>query len=359
VRPRRCGNDDGVKHRPVSPIAELYPLMSTDALVELVDSIRRNGLREPIVLRPDGAVLDGRNRLRACEIAGVEARFTEFVGSDQEALEFVVDTNSTRRHLSESQRAIVAARLATFSHGGSRTGRTAGFTQRAAAEKLGVGERTVRDGKLVLERGTAELADDVERGLIAVRAAAELIRAAGKERVLVSEYHRLRRQSGSVEWYTPPHIINLVIRLFGEIDLDPASNEGDPWVTARRHFTAADDGLSRPWNGRVFLNPPWNAQGSPAAWVKKLVEGYEHGAVTEAVCLLPARTNTAWMDLLRGYARCFVRGRLRFGDAKGEAPFPVVLVYLGARTQAFVDIFDVVGSCYAKVPVSPLVGTPV
>jgi len=349
VRPRRCGNDDDVEPRPVSPIAELYSLMSADALMELADSIRGNGLREPIVLRADGSVLDGRNRLRACEIAGVEARFTEFMGSDQEALEFVVDTNSTRRHLSESQRAIVAARLATFSHGGSRSGRVVGFTQRAAAEKLGVGERTVRDGKLVLERGTAELADDVARGLIAVRAAAELIRSAGKERVLVAEYHRLRRQSGSVEWYTPPHILGLVTDLLGQIDLDPASNEGEPWVTARRHFTVADDGLTQPWDGRVFLNPPWNAQGSPAAWVKKLIGEYEHGEVTEAVCLLPARTNTAWMDSLGDYARCFVRGRLRFGDAEGDAPFPVVLVYLGSRVQDFVDIFDAVGSCYARM----------
>lgn len=343
----------------MSPIAELYPLMDADALLELSHSVRRNGLREPIVLRADGAVLDGRNRLRACEIAGVEPRFVEFSGSDEDALEFVVDTNSTRRHLSKSQRALVAARLADFQHGGSRSRQAGSYTQKAAAAKLGIGERSVRDGKLVIERGPAELKADVERGLVAVRAAAEMIRAAGKERVLVSEYHRLRRESGSVEWYTPPHILGLVTELLGEIDLDPASNEGEPWVTARRHFTAADDGLSQKWSGRIFLNPPWNAQGSPAAWVKKLIEEYERGEVIEAVCLLPARTNTAWMDLLSGYARCFVRGRLRFGDATGEAPFPVVLVYLGSRVQEFVDIFDVVGSCYAKVAALPRAATPV
>ncbi|MEW1835949.1 DNA N-6-adenine-methyltransferase [Microbacterium sp. NPDC079995] len=338
-----------MRHHPVSPIAELYPLMDTASLLELADSVRRNGLREPIVLTADGAVLDGRNRLRACEIAGVEPHFVEFAGADEDALEYVVDTNSARRHLSESQRALIAARLADFRHGGSRSRPTGRYTQKAAAAKLGIGERTVRDGKLVLERGPVELAEDVERGLIAVRAAAELIRSAGKERVLVAEYHRLRRQSGSVEWYSPPSILRLVTELFGEIDLDPASNEGEPWVSAKHHYTQSDDGLSRPWEGRVFLNPPWNAQGSPAAWVKKLLDEYEGGGVTEAVCLLPARTNTVWMDSLSKFPRCFVKGRLKFGDAAGEAPFPVVLVYLGPRTQDFVDLFDDLGSCYAKV----------
>ncbi|WP_409048608.1 DNA N-6-adenine-methyltransferase [Microbacterium sp. HA-8] len=337
----------------VSPIAEIYPLMGTPELTELADSIRRNGLREPVVLRPDGAVLDGRNRLRACAIAEVEPRFVEFAGTDREALEFVVDTNSHRRHLSESARALVAARLATFTHGGRRDGgNPALLTQRDAAERLGVSERSVRDGKVVIDHAPAELVDDVQRGLIAVRAAAELIRAAGKDKILVAEYHRLRRASGSTEWYTPPHVLNLVTELFGAIDLDPASNEGEPWVTARTYYTKADDGLSREWSGRVFLNPPWDSQGSPGPWVAKLVDEYTTGRVSEAICLLPARVNTAWMDRLAPYARCFVRGRLRFGDATGDAPFAVVLVYLGDRVQEFVDLFDALGSCYGHLPPS-------
>ncbi|WP_076680416.1 DNA N-6-adenine-methyltransferase [Microbacterium sp. RU33B] len=340
--------------RAVSPIAEIYPLMGQAELAELADSIHRNGLREPIVTRQDGTVLDGRNRLRACEIARVTPRFVEFAGTDREALEFVVDTNSHRRHLSESARALVAARLATFTHGGRRDGNAAALlTQRDAAERLGISERSVRDGKVVIDHAPEELVDDVQRGLIAVRAAAELIRAAGKDKVLVAEYHRLRRASGSTEWYTPPHVLNLVTELFGEIDLDPASNEGEPWVMARAHFTRADDGLSRGWNGRVFLNPPWDSQGSPGQWVAKLVDEYTAGRVTEAICLLPARVNTAWMDRLAPYARCFVRGRLRFGDATGDAPFPVVLVYLGARIQEFVDVFGGLGSCYRQILPSP------
>lgn len=335
--------------RPISPLAEIYPLMDEPSFAELTDSIRQNGLRESIVLRGDGSVLDGRNRLRACAEAGVEPHFTEFNGSDEEALELVVDLNGARRHLSESQRGVVAARLARFGHGGSRSAARVSFTQKAAAERLGVSERTVRDAKLVLEKGTVELADDVERGLVAVRAAAELIRSAGKNHLLVAEYHRLRRQSGTTEWYTPRRILALVTEVLEEIDLDPASNAGTPWVTAQRHFTEADDGLKQAWSGKVFLNPPWGKQGSPGPWVAKLLDEYGSGNVTEAICLLPARTNTVWMDKLREHPRCFVRGRLKFGDAGGAAPFPVVIVYLGPRPSAFVDIFSSVGSCYAYV----------
>lgn len=346
-----------MSQRAVSPIAEIYPLMASVELAELAGSIRRNGLREPVVLRPDGSVLDGRNRLRACEIAGVQPRFVEFNGTDREALDFVVDTNSHRRHLNDGQRALIAARLATFQHGGRRDVPDSGLlTQKEAAQRLGVSERTVRDGKVILDHASAELADDVEQGLIAIRAAAELIRAAGKDRVLVAEYHRLRRSSGTAEWYTPPHIVNLVTSLLGEIDLDPASNEGEPWVDAHRHFTREDDGLIQDWAGRVFLNPPWDAQGSPGRWVAKLVEEYEAGRVTEAVCLLPARVNTLWMDRLAPFARCFVRGRLRFGDASGDAPFPVVLIYLGGRSQDFVNTFHHVGECYGHL--LPRASTP-
>lgn len=332
--------------------ADLYPLMDHDALNELAASIRRNGLREPIVLHADGTVLDGRHRLLACEMAGVTAVFTEFAGTDQDALEYVVDTNSTRRHLTESQRAMVAAQLVGFGHGGRRDGADdmAMLTQKQAAARLGISERTVRDGKLVVDHAPVDLASDVERGIMAVRAAAEIIRAAGKDKTLVAEYHRLRRASGSTEWYTPPHILNLATQLLGEIDLDPASNPGEAWVTARHHFTKEDDGLAQPWRGRVWLNPPWDGQGSPSRWVSKLVDEYESGAVTEAVCLLPARVNTVWMDRLAPYARCFVKGRLRFGDATGDAPFPVVLVYLGPRVQEFVNVFRPVGATYGYLP---------
>lgn len=91
----------------VHPAAELFPLMSDDELAALADDIKENGLRQPIVLDGDGKLLDGRNRLRACEAAGIKPSFVSVNGSDPVA--FVVSLNVKRRNLTASQRAIAAA----------------------------------------------------------------------------------------------------------------------------------------------------------------------------------------------------------------------------------------------------------
>lgn len=334
-----------------SAYANLFPLMSPEELQGLTASISAHGLRESIVLDQTGRILDGRNRFLACRLAGVAPRFRDWGGTDEEARAWVIDTNLHRRHLSESQRAILAARLANVTHGGDRRSQPAQVphervSQAQAAGTFGISERTVRDAKLVLEHGPDELRDDVEGGLLAARVAAELIRAAGKDRSLAAEYYRLRRTSKSQEWYTPRHIILLVQEVFhGEIDLDPASNSHvDPWVPAHTHYTKEDDGLALPWGGRVFLNPPFDR--SPRAWVEKLHRSYITGEVSQAIALLPARTNTDWIQVLADYPRCFIRGRLRFSDGAGEAQFPSVAVYLGADVELFATVFSRIGEVY-------------
>src|ERR1041385_5743384 len=92
------------------PIASLFPMMDDDELAELADDIRDQGQREPIILH-EGKILDGRNRYLACERAAVEPIVENFSGDDP--LAFVVSLNLIRRHLSESQRAMVAAKIAT------------------------------------------------------------------------------------------------------------------------------------------------------------------------------------------------------------------------------------------------------
>jgi ParB-like chromosome segregation protein Spo0J len=100
-------------------LADLFPLLDDDDLQRLADDIRENGLRESIWLY-QGKILDGRNRYRACQIVGVEPSFDEFSGNDSEALKLVISLNLHRRHLTISQRAMVAAALEHFQHGGNR-----------------------------------------------------------------------------------------------------------------------------------------------------------------------------------------------------------------------------------------------
>src|SRR5713226_5531033 len=92
-------------------VAELFHCWRGRAFEELAADIKKNGLREPILLDGEGRIVDGRNRYRACLAAGVEPRFVEWEG-EGELAELAVSLNLRRRHLNESQRALVAAKLA-------------------------------------------------------------------------------------------------------------------------------------------------------------------------------------------------------------------------------------------------------
>jgi hypothetical protein len=94
---------------PFHPAASMFPIMSGDELQELAGDIAKHGLREEITKDRDGRILDGRNRLRACQIAKVAPRFNAFDGDDTTA--FVVSMNLHRRHLTQEQKREIVAKL--------------------------------------------------------------------------------------------------------------------------------------------------------------------------------------------------------------------------------------------------------
>lgn len=101
---------------PVHPVASLFPMIDDDALNALAEDIKKNGQREPILVAfLDGrelnepVVVDGRNRFKACEIAGVEPEFSnDYVMEPDEIGPWVISHNLHRRHLTTSQKAAVA-----------------------------------------------------------------------------------------------------------------------------------------------------------------------------------------------------------------------------------------------------------
>lgn len=154
------------------PLSELFPLMQGREFDELVADIRAHGVREPITVL-DGQILDGRNRWRACEASGVRPTLVEYDGDDP--LAWVISLNLHRRHLDESQRAMVAAKIATLPKGANQHTAPANLpTQPEAAALLNVSERTVRSARRVLDRGSGELVSAVESGRVSVSAAADV-----------------------------------------------------------------------------------------------------------------------------------------------------------------------------------------
>lgn len=159
------------------PVSEIFPGMPQPEFEALVADIRANGLREPIQVVND-QIVDGRHRYRACIEAGVEPMFVA-VPDNVDLNALVISLNLRRRHLSESQRAMVAAKLETLDQG--RPQKHANLhvlpvSRSNAAQLLNVSSRSVANAAKVLQDGTPDLIGVVDRGDLAVSTAAELAR---------------------------------------------------------------------------------------------------------------------------------------------------------------------------------------
>ncbi|MGB3642709.1 MAG: DNA N-6-adenine-methyltransferase [Rivularia sp. (in: cyanobacteria)] len=151
----------------------------------------------------------------------------------------------------------------------------------------------------------------------------------------------------SDEWYTPPHVSELVTQVLGQISLDPCADEGKH-IPAAMHYTAMDDGLIQEWNGRVFINPPYS---QPGAWIKKLQTEVASGRVKEAIALIPAATDTKWLSpILKSQPVCFWTGRIKFLDMSYKPRLSArqshCLVYWGENWERFKEVFDPYGVVY-------------
>jgi hypothetical protein len=156
------------------PLADLFPLLAADEQRALTTDIMDHGLFAPIMTF-EGKILDGRNRYLACQEAGVEPVFKEYKGDDP--LGYVVSLNMVRRHLNESQRAMIAARVANMRQGARTDLSPIGEKSQAqAASMFNVGKRSVERAGEVLDKGSPELIEKVEHGDLAVSAAASIVR---------------------------------------------------------------------------------------------------------------------------------------------------------------------------------------
>jgi hypothetical protein len=150
----------------------LFPPCTNDELMALRNDIEKNGQIEPAVLY-EGKILDGRNRATACAMLGIELETVEYEGDDPVA--FVMSKNLCRRHLNESQRAMIAAKLANLPpHRPVEKDKAVNlptYSQEQAAESLNVSESQVRKAKKLQRVASQEVIEQVELGKKTVHAA--------------------------------------------------------------------------------------------------------------------------------------------------------------------------------------------
>ena len=319
----------------IHPVAELFPMMSESELSELSDDIKKNGLQHPVIFDKD-VLLDGRNRMAACKLAGVEFNSKEYRGNDP--VSFIISSNLHRRHLTESQRGMVAARIATMRQG-ERTDKpcvnSSKVSQSEAAKLLNVSRSIVQDAKFI-QRESPELAAQVERGEKSIHAAKKELKP------------HVAQNSGDNEWYTPKPYIAAAKEVMGNIDLDPASSkDANKIVGASTIFTSEDNGLKKDWSGKLWLNPPY-ASDLVGKFIEKLSVSVESGEVKEALVLVNNATETKWFSRLASVSTflCFPTGRVKFWhtDKKDSAPLQGQCVaYIGKHGKKFCDEFKSFG----------------
>lgn len=148
----------------VHPLADALPMLPSDELADLAQDIKENGLLDPLTLDADGRLIDGRNRLTACDMAGVKPTFVVFTG-DPEAL--VLSRGGRRRNITAGQRAMLTARV-MWNRGlwdGEKWSESKSF-----ASANGVGKSDLSMCGVILAHST-DLAADVLGGTVALRAA--------------------------------------------------------------------------------------------------------------------------------------------------------------------------------------------
>jgi hypothetical protein len=124
----------------------------------------------------------------------------------------------------------------------------------------------------------------------------------------VSEWENCIGQSD--EWYTPPEIFDALGLTF---DYDVASPGRDHWVPALNVYTKWHDGLKQPWDGRVFMNPPFGGRNGQVPWLEKFI------AHADGIAIVPARTSAKWFhDLVpKCHGVLFPKGKTKFHRPDG------------------------------------------
>lgn len=163
---------------------------------------------------------------------------------------------------------------------------------------------------------------------------------------------QLLTSSKSNEWYSPSEVVEPARVLFGGIiDLDPAScEEANEVIQAVTFYTKEQDGLSMPWFGSMWLNPPYgkddNHKSNAGRWTRHLIHEYSIEHIDQAVTLVNAAIGRIWFNELWQFPICFPYKRIQFwqpGSKRDQPTFGNTIAYLGPNHEAFADLYAPLG----------------
>lgn len=341
------------------------PPLTEEEYNELKNDIAERGVMVPIEYDENGNVLDGHHRLQICAELGITDFPTVIRAGMTEAEKrtHARKLNIARRQLNREQKQeLIREQLRE----------TPELSDRQIAKAIGVSDKTVGSQRRDMESG-AEIphlenrqgADgkqyprQVEHKSFDLPPATTMWEAESQQRARaaldipsepIEPEHRphVTNNSGCNEWYTPERYLDLAREVLGEIDLDPASCAfANETVKARLFYSEDDDGLTKPWHGRVWMNPPYSAD-LVSKFADKFVDEYNDGNVTEGIVLVNNATETAWFASLVNAATavCFPRGRIRYQSPNRESLAPLqgqAFLYFGENGDRFLRVFSEIG----------------
>lgn len=378
----------------------LIPPLSADEKQQLESNIAADGCRDPLVMW-NGTLIDGHNRYEICTRLDLPFQVVcHDFNSRDDATEWIINNQFGRRNLSDYQRGVLALRMKPIiearalarQQGGQGgillsqisdeatpdifTNETAPAilqeapkptirTDEAVSQLANISRDTIRKIEQIEKVAAPEVKEWAAAGEVSINLAAQFVALPEEVQqeaiAAIAEHHEPAKEvmreavhnhraqgTGENEWYTPQTHLDAAYEVLGNIDLDPASSEiANKTVQADQIFTIDDDGLTKEWAGRVWMNPPY-AQPFIAQFVEKLASEYEAGRVTEAISLTHNYTDTVWFHRAAKScaAICFTRGRIGFLSPEGKKAAPTqgqAFFYYGSKVAEFVASFSRIG----------------
>jgi DNA N-6-adenine-methyltransferase (Dam) len=332
----------------------LIPPLAPEELSGLEAALLSDGCRDPLVTWRD-TLIDGHNRYEICTRHGIAFKTMEIeFESDTHARVWMRNNQRSRRNLSDAwkielelgnkedlaeigrskNKATVGrpAKESLSNNDNDLTPEPKHDTRKEIAKAAGVSTGKIAQAEVVKKK-SPELWEKAKAGEITVHAAYK-----------AATVH-VGQNSGDNEWYTPPDYIAAARATMGGIDCDPASSEiANKTVAATVFFTKDDDGLSKKWSGRVWMNPPY-AQPLMGQFAESVSAKFETGEINQACILCNNATETKWFNRMARIASaiCFPEGRIKFLDANGKPGAPLqgqAIIYLGENVPEFMRDFS-------------------